>query len=174
MAPHGNGVLYVRRDTMDSLWPLQASLPGERDIHKFEEIGTHPSAARAAIADAVAFHRAIGAERKAARLRFLTLRWANALKAHPRVSVMSNLAEGQTWGLAMLRIDGIDVRDLEKFLLDKHRIVTYGMVSQGRPGPVFDFQGLRVTPSVYTTIGEIDAFIEAMEDVLRNGLTRRA
>ena len=172
MAPHGTGLLYVRRDAIDKLWPLQAALPYERDIHKFEEIGTHPSAARASIADALAFHRAIGADRKAARLRYLTLRWATALRAHPRVRLLSSLDEGQTWGLAMIAIDGIDARDLERFLFDKHRIISYGMVSQRFPGPVFDYQGLRVTPNVYTTAGEIDRFVEAIEDALRNGVPR--
>ena len=50
------------------------------DIGKFEQIGTHQQAIRAAVAEALAFHQAIGGERKAARLRYLTLRWANELK----------------------------------------------------------------------------------------------
>jgi len=33
-----------------------------------------------------------------------------------------------------------------------------------------DFQGLRVSPSVYTTYEELDRFCDAMEDVLANGL----
>ena len=170
-APHGTGFRFVRKEAIERIWPLQASL-GElpTDVRKFEEIGTYPAAARAAIADALAFHRAVGGDRKAARLRYLTLRWANALKANPRVRLLSSLDEGQTWGLAMAATDGIDSRDLEKFLFDKHRIVTYGMVSQRLPGPVFDFQGLRVTPNVYTTANEIDRFIEAMEDGLKNGV----
>ena len=42
------------------------------DIRKFDEVCTMPAAARAAIVEALAFHRAIGVERKAARLRYLT------------------------------------------------------------------------------------------------------
>jgi hypothetical protein len=34
---------------------------------------------------------AIGAERKAARLHYLTLRWANRLKQNPRVKIYSSL-----------------------------------------------------------------------------------
>ncbi len=40
----------------------------DTDIRKFEEIGTAPAATRAAIAEALTFHQAIGGERKAARL----------------------------------------------------------------------------------------------------------
>jgi selenocysteine lyase/cysteine desulfurase len=44
-APHGSGLLYVRRDKIADLWPLMAA--GEKmtgDIRKYEEIGTHPAA----------------------------------------------------------------------------------------------------------------------------------
>src|SRR6059058_1076127 len=83
LAPIGNGLLYVRKENIAKTWPLQA-VPDRQagDITKFEAIGTHPEALRAAVAEALAFHQAIGAERKAARLRYLTLRWANAVKTH--------------------------------------------------------------------------------------------
>src|SRR5207249_6376208 len=51
MAPNGTGFLYVRRDAIERVWPLQAALPQfQNDIRKFEEIGTQAAAARAAIA----------------------------------------------------------------------------------------------------------------------------
>jgi len=42
------------------------------------------------------------------------------------------------------------------------------------PGPQFPYQGVRVTPNVYTTLEEVDTFVEAMRDVLENGLPTRA
>ncbi len=169
MAPHGTGFLYVRREHIERLWPLQAALDSLRgDIRKFEEIGTQPAAARAAIADALAFHQAIGVERKAARLRYLTLRWANALRSNPRVRMLSSLEPGQTWGLATIAIDGINAASLVPLFLEKHRIVISAAVSQALPGPVFNFQGLRVTPAIYTTRGEIDRFVAAIEGILRS------
>ena len=32
-----------------------------------------------------------------------------------------------------------------------------------------DYQGLRVTPNVYTTLDEVDTFAGAIEDLLKNG-----
>ena len=52
--------------------------------------------------EALAFHQAIGADRKAARLRYLTLRWANALRGNPRVKILSSLEPGQTYHYADL------------------------------------------------------------------------
>ncbi len=172
LAPIGNGCLYVRRESIPKFWPLQAAPEQQdNDIRKFESIGTHPWGIRAALGEALAFHQAIGGERKAARLRYLTLRWANALRKYPRVRILSNLGEpAETWAVCAVNVEGIDVRDLAKFLMDKHRIVTVPLVGGAPPNQVFDYQALRVSPNVYTTLEEIDTFVEAMEDALKNGV----
>ena len=171
LAPIGNGLLYVRRENIPKTWPLQAAPDRQTDsISKFEAIGTHPQGIRAAVAEALAFHQAIGAERKASRLRYLTLRWANAIKDHPRVRMLSSLDAGQTWGVAMVSIDGIDPRELSQFMMDQYRIVVNAVSGGTPPNQVFDYSGLRVTPNVYTTLEEIDTFAEAMLAVAKNGL----
>jgi selenocysteine lyase/cysteine desulfurase len=171
LAPTGTGLLYVRRDRIAKTRPLQAApTRDDNDIRKFEAIGTHPAGIRAAIAEALAFHQAIGGERKAARLRYLTMRWANALKPFPRIKIHSSLEPGQTWGLALVGIEGVDSRALSQFMMDKYRIVINAVVAGELPGPQFPYEGLRVTPNVYTTLEEVDTFVEAMHDVLKNGL----
>jgi len=172
LAPIGNGCLYVRKEMIPRFWPLQAA-PEQQDddIRKFEAIGTHPWAIRAALGEALAYHQAIGSERKAARLRYLTQRWANALKVHPRIKILTDLSEpAQAWAVAAVDIEGIDVRDLSKFLLDKYRIIVAGLVGGAPPNQVFDYQALRVSPNIYTTLEEIDTFVTAMEDALKNGV----
>jgi len=68
LAPHGTGFLYVRKEKIPKIYPLMAAPPEmDANIRKFEEIGTHPAANHNAIAEALTFHEAIGAERKAAR-----------------------------------------------------------------------------------------------------------
>ncbi|MGA2587556.1 MAG: aminotransferase class V-fold PLP-dependent enzyme [Candidatus Aminicenantales bacterium] len=172
MAPIGNGLLYMRKEMIPKFWPLQAAPEQQdNDIRKFEAIGTHPWAIRAALGEALAFHQAIGAERKAARFRYLTLRWANALKVHPRIKILSNIGEpAEVWAVAAVNIEGIDVRSLNKFLMDKYRIVSVSLVGGAPPNQVFDYQALRISPNIYTTLEEIDTFVMAMEDALKNGV----
>ncbi len=172
LAPIGNGCLYVRKESIPKFWPLQAApARQEDDIRKFESIGTHPWAIRAALGEALAFHQAIGAENKAARMRYLTLRWTNALKQYPRVKVLSDLSEPpKTWGVAAVDIEGIDVRDLARFLMDKYRIIVVPLIGGVPPNAVFDYQAIRVSPNVYTTLEEIDTFAMAMEDAVKNGV----
>ena len=59
-------------------------------------------------------------------------------------------------------------------MMDKYRIVTVGLVGGQPPAQVYDYQGLRVTPNIYTTLEEIDTFIAAMQDALKNGLPKPA
>jgi isopenicillin-N epimerase len=171
LAPLGTGLLYVRRDRIASTWPLQAA-PERRDtdIRKFEEIGTSPAATKAAINEAIAFQQAIGIERKAARLRYLTLRWASELKKDPRIKLHSSLEPGQTWGLAVVSINGIDSNKLVPYLWDKYRIVITAVGHENAKDPSLSYRGLRVTPNIYTPLEEIDTFVEAMQTVLKSGL----
>jgi len=166
LAPHNTGFLYVRRDRIQPTWPLTAA-PARRntDIRKFEEIGTISAAPFAAINEALAFHQAVGVERKAARLRYLTMRWANRLRQHPRVKLHSSMEPGQTWGLALVNVEGIRAAAVSRFLWDKYRIISNAITRE-------DYEGIRVTPNVYTTLEEIDTFVSAMEDLLKNGIPR--
>ena len=171
LAPLGTGLLYVRKDRIASTWPLQAAPERQdTDIRKFEEIGTSPAATKAAINEAIAFQQAIGLERKAARLRYLTLRWANELKKNPRIKLHSSLEPGQTWGLAVVSIDGIDSNKLVPYLWDKYRIVITTVGHENTKDPSLTYRGLRVTPNIYTPLEEIDTFVEAMQTVLTKGL----
>jgi isopenicillin-N epimerase len=172
MAPIGNGLLYVRKDMIPKFWPLQAAPERQNnDIRKFEAIGTHPWAIRAALGEALAFHQAIGAERKAARFRYLTLRWVNALKVHPRIKILSAVGEpAEIWAVAAVAIEGVDVRALNKFLFDKYRIVSVALVGGAPPNSRFDYQALRISPNIYTTTEEIDTFVAAMEEAMKSGV----
>ncbi|RPI98273.1 MAG: aminotransferase class V-fold PLP-dependent enzyme, partial [Candidatus Aminicenantes bacterium] len=52
LAPLGNGCLYVRKEMIPRFWPLQAAPEQQdNDIRKFESIGTHPWAIRAALGE---------------------------------------------------------------------------------------------------------------------------
>jgi isopenicillin-N epimerase len=164
LAPHNTGFLYVRRDRIAPTWPLTAApARATGDIRKFEEVGTIAAAPFAAINEALAYHQAIGVERKAARLRYLTMRWAARLREHPRVQFHSTMAPGETFGLVTVGIQGVRAADINRFLWDRYRIITSPITHD-------HYQGVRVTPNIYSTVEEMDTFATAMEDLLKNGV----
>ena len=161
-APIGTGMLYVRRDRIKNVWPLMAATPEQDDnIRKFEEIGTHPAALHNAIADAIFFNRRIGIEQKAARLRYLNLRWARRIRHLPGVQFMTDLDRADAWyGILVVNIEGIPPEKLQQYLWNKHRIYVVAIKHER-------FEGIRVTPNVYTTLDEIDRFGDIMEAIAR-------
>lgn len=168
-APHGTGLLYVRRDKIKGLWPLMASAADkDDDIRKYEEIGTHPVAGTLAIAEALTFHESIGGPRKEARLRFLRDRWAKRLLAHPsgRVKLHTSLRPEFSCAIGTVLLEGIDSAKLTSWLWDKRGILTTAIKHD-------EFEGVRVTASVYTTPEEVDRFCDAMEFAIQNGLPEK-
>ena len=156
-APFGNGLLYVRKGLIETIWPLTAapeSLDG--DIRKFEQIGTAPVANRNAIGEAITFHEAIGAERKAARLRFLRERWMRQVADVPGVHLLTPDDPIQACALATMRIDGIGAAELTDRLQREDKIHV-------RPRFVpNEWEGIRVTPNVFSTTWEVDTFAAAI------------
>lgn len=164
LAPHGTGFLYVKRDKIEKLWPLMAAPESmNANIRKFEEIGTHPAANHNAIGEALTFHNGIGAERKAARLRYLRDRWMRRLEGQPGVVLHTSFDPEMSCGLANVGIAGINPGDLSAHLWNTQKIIVTPIGHEACPG-------IRVTPNVYTMLDEIDRFAEAMEDVIQHGI----
>jgi selenocysteine lyase/cysteine desulfurase len=163
-APHGTGLLYVRREMIPEVWPLMAA-PESRDdnIRKFEEIGTHPEAPYLCIGEALSFHQGLGPARKAARLVYLRDYWAEPLLQHDNIRLHTSQKPGFACGIANVEVVGLEPNDVRDFLWDRHRIITVSINHA-------EFRGLRISPSVYTTLPELDRFIDIMSDVARNGL----
>ncbi len=163
-APHGTGFLYVRRALIPDVWPLMAAPEAkDDDIRKFEEIGTHPEAPYLCIGEALTFHEGIGPARKTARLVHLRDYWANPLLEHDNVRLHTSQKEGFACGIANVEIVGLEPDDVRDYLWNEHRIITVSINHD-------EFRGLRISPSVYTTLPELDRFVDVMSGVARNGL----
>src|SRR5271165_6459583 len=164
LAPIGTGMLYVRKNKIEKIWPMMPapeSMNG--NIRKFEEIGTHPASQRNAITEALNFHESIGPERKAERFRYLRKRWSNRLRDLPGVKILNSEDPEQCCAIGFISVDGFDAPKLSSYLWEKHRIWTVAIVTPG------EYQGLRITPNVYTTLEEIDTFTDVMTTVIKRG-----
>ncbi|MFI5311446.1 MAG: aminotransferase class V-fold PLP-dependent enzyme [Gemmatimonadales bacterium] len=164
-APIGAGFLYVRREKIPKLWSLMGAGESQKaDIRKYEEIGTHPQANFNAVSAALAFSQGMGLDRKIARLRFLRDRWAKRLLAEsPRVKVYTPLGPDKGGAICMFTVEGLDPVKLGGWLTEKYRIINTPIVHP-------EFSGIRITPNVYTTLGEIDTFGDAVLTAIKRGI----
>ena len=69
----------------------------------------------------------------------------------------------QSCGIGFISVDGFDASKLAAHLWEKYRIWTTAIVTPG------EYQGLRITPNVYTTLEEIDTFTDVMARIIKQG-----
>ena len=155
-APLGSGMLYVRKEKIDDVWPLLAAgdLPDD-DIRRLNHLGTDPVHVDLGIVNAIEYQNVIGLKRKEARLKYLQQYWTSQLRAHPRVIINTPADINRHGGIGNVGIEGFDPGELADVLMRDYRIFTVGI---DRPG----VQGLRITPNLYTTLDELDALVAAI------------
>ena len=156
-APLGNGLLYVKKGNAERLWPLYGDTAYDDDnIMKLEHLGTRPCSDQNGIIPAVDFNLEIGKKEKSKRLKFLQMRWASELKDKKNIILNTPLGEGQSYGIANVGVKNLQPSKLADKLFDDHNIFTV---------PIDDergIRGVRVSPNLYSTVKDIDKFIEAM------------
>jgi selenocysteine lyase/cysteine desulfurase len=158
-APLGVGLLYVRRNRIADIAPLFGDVRADAgDIGKLGHVGTVPPAPILAVEDALAFHHAVGARNKEARLRYLTQYWLARVRELPGVRILTPRAPQRSCAIAAFAIDGMAAAQVVEQLMARHRIFT--VVREIAGG-----QGVRVTPHLYTTIGELDALAAAIAEM---------
>ncbi|MDE0754047.1 MAG: aminotransferase class V-fold PLP-dependent enzyme [Woeseiaceae bacterium] len=158
-APLGSGMLYVKKNKIDGIWPLLAERDLEpNDMRRLNHTGTHPVHVDLGILNAIEYQNTLGLARKEARLRFLQHYWTSRVRDVPRVLVNTPADTSRHAGIGNVGIEGIEPSDLAKTLMDKRAIFT---VAINRPG----VRGLRITPNVYTTTDELDVFVDAIKEL---------
>lgn len=153
--PLGAGILYVKRDRIAKLWPVYGDGSPDDNIGKLNHTGTHPVHTDLGIENAIAFHEAIGGARKEARLRYLQRYWSDKVRGLPKIVLNTPADPTRSCGIANVGVQGIKPGDLMTILLDKFKVWTVAIDGVG-------VHGVRVTPQVYTTTGELDAFVSAL------------
>lgn len=155
--PMGAGMLYVKKDKIKNLWPLMAESEKEPDdILRLNHTGTKPVHVDLGIADAIAYHNIIGAERKEARLKYLKQYWTQKVKDHPNIQLNTPHECERSCAIANVLVKGMTSSEMSKVLLEEYKIWT---VAINRP----NVHGVRITPNLYTTERELDQFVAALE-----------
>jgi len=163
-APVGTGFLYVRSERIPTTWALTPAPESMDDnIRKFEQIGTFPVAIPNAIGDALTFQDAIGPERKAARLRYLRRRWMDGVRDVPGVRFYTSDDDAQSCAIGTMSLDRIGAADLTELLQDRYGIHVRPRFVEG------EWEGIRVTPNVFSTLEEVDTFVAAIQELATEG-----
>ena len=171
MAPVGCGMLCVQTDWIERVWPHSPTWPGqERDIRKFDEVGTVSPTAWLAAGEAIQFQSALGAETKAARLRHLRAKWLDPIKDLPGVKLHTSLDPRFSCGMAAVQIRDLDGVEIDKFLYARHQVRIVDMIWPPPPEKPY-INAIRISVGLHNTEDDFVRLAEGLDDVIRKGLT---
>jgi selenocysteine lyase/cysteine desulfurase len=157
-APLGAGILYVKKENINKLWPLFGdSRFADDDIRKLNHTGIIPAATDIAINHAIDYHLKIGIERKAERLKFLKNYWTEKVKNKKNLVLNTPADSERTGAIANVSVKNIPPSQLAKTLLSKYKIWTVAIDNE-KAG----VQGVRITPHLYITTEELDKLVQAL------------
>jgi selenocysteine lyase/cysteine desulfurase len=157
--PLGAGILYVRRDRIEKLWPVYGDDAfADTDIRKLNHTGTHPVHTDLAIENAIDFHESIGIARKEARLRHLQQYWTKQVRGTPRIVLNTPSDPRRSCAIANVGIEGLKPADLARTLFERYKVWTVAIDNADAK-----VHGVRVTPHVYTSLAELDTFVRSLK-----------
>jgi len=157
--PIGAGMLYVKKEKIENIWPLLAEQTDDpTDIKNLNHTGTHPCATDLAIGNALDYYWRLGPERKEARLRYLQRYWTDQVRDLPHIDLNTPSDINRSCAIANVGIKHMTPKALAKALLEKYRIWTVGINKAG-------VRGCRITPNIYTTTKELDEFVKALKEM---------
>lgn len=158
-APLGNGVLWLAKRHIASIWPLFADADvAVDDIRKFEHYGTHPCANVHGIGTALRVHESIGGAFKEERLRYLKECWTTPLQREPGLRFNTPLHHDGSCALTNVAVDGMTGREAAAALLTRFGVFTVGVRS-----------GVRVAPNLWLTPSDLAPLIDGLRELARRG-----
>jgi selenocysteine lyase/cysteine desulfurase len=160
-APIGSGMLWVKKEKIETLWPLTCDeKPNSNNIRKFETLGTRSFPIEQGIGEAINFQNAIGTKRKEERIRYLKNYWAEKVLDIPKVKLQTSLKPAYSCAICSISINGMTPTELDKALFVDYKIHAVGISWEG-------INSVRITPHVYTKIQDLDKLVRAIGEIAR-------
>jgi len=159
VGPKEAGLMYVREESQDRLWPSDVGVGWEgaevAGAQKFENLGQRDDAAVVTMGTAAAFREAIGASNIEARIRALAGAVREGLRGRiPGIRFFTPLVERSNAGLVIFEIPGKDHDAIFQGVYETHNLGCAGMHG--------DFVGIRLSPHIYNTMDQVEVAVDAV------------
>tara|TARA_B100000242_G_scaffold149624_1_gene106732 strand:+ start:8205 stop:9458 length:1254 start_codon:yes stop_codon:yes gene_type:complete len=156
-APLGAGLLYIKEKHISKIWPLLAGhSTGFNGIKRLNHLGTNPVHVHLGINNALDYIDWVGIKRKEKRLKELQNHWMQNLKNIPNVEINTPLPFTKSFGIGNVGIKNMPPKIMAEKLLDEFKIFTVAI-------DYANVKGCRITPNIYSSIDEIEVFIDAIK-----------
>ena len=162
-APTGVGLLYVRKEALDKVWPTVVSTGWESNAKasKLDPSGQRSDAMLFALDEALNFNNRIGKSRIERRIKALSTRLKLELGKVPGVKVHTTLDPYLSAGLTAFSMNGVEAAKLVDYLRERYNLVVRTMGS--REAGTY---GVRVSTPIYVSTREVDMVVEGVRTLL--------
>jgi isopenicillin-N epimerase len=162
-APTGIGLLYVRKEAVDKVFPTVVSSGWESNAKasKLDPSGQRSDAMLYALDEALNFNNRIGKTRIERRIKVLAARLKQQLGGIPGVKVHTPVDPYLSAGLTAFSMGGTLESKLVDYLREKYNLVvrTTGSAQAGT-------YGIRVSTPIYISTKEVDMVVEGARTLL--------
>ena len=154
--PKEVGILYVRRDQIEPLYPSQVGVGWETAVkegaRKFDNLGQQDDSRVSAMFEAAQFHNTLGKSRISSRARMLADAVKEGLKKRiSNIKFITPIDHTMCWGVVVFDVPGLDSRKALDVLYGQHDIGCAAM------GP-----NIRYSPHFYNPLSEIERAVDAV------------
>jgi len=159
-APTGCGILYVKKDVQDRIWPTIASSgwDNKTSASRFETLGQRADPLFFALDEAMNFQNRIGRDRINRRIVTLAQRLKEGLKNIPGVLLHTSMDEYLSAGLTAFSVEGVEPERIVNYLREKYNIVIRTI---GRDRD--QTRGVRVSTHYYINADQVDMVLEGVQ-----------
>lgn len=164
-APTGVGLLYVKKEVQDKVWPTIASggWDSYENSRKYETVGQRADPLIIALGEAIDFQDAIGKERIERRIKTLASYLKRELSKIPGVVLHTSKDPYLSGGLTAFHVEGVEPQKMVNYIREKYNIVirTIGNKKAGT-------YGVRVSTHIYVSFKHIDMLLEGIKHLVRH------
>jgi selenocysteine lyase/cysteine desulfurase len=162
-APTGVGLLYVRKEVLDKVWPTIVSSGWEstQGAAKLDPSGQRSDAMLFALDEALNFNNRIGKSRIERRIKALSARLKQELGKTPGAKVHTPVDPYLSAGLTAFSMAGVDPGKLVDYLREKYNLVVRTVGSKEA-----ETLAVRVSTPIYISTKEVDMVVEGVRTLL--------
>ncbi len=164
-APTGTGLLYMRRESQDRVWPTVVTSGWDdpkRGASRYDRLSQRAWPLVLAAGAAMDFQTAIGTDRIEGRVRMLHARLRQKISALPGVTVWTSPHAELCCALLGFSLPNLNNQAIVDTLLARHGTYVRTIA--------YDLNAIRVSTHHYNTEEQVDRLIEGLQDILKNGV----
>ena len=167
-SPAGTGLLYVRREVQERIWPniVTENWWSFKDARKYEHVSRRPWPVVAALEDAIDFQNAIGRDRIESRIRALSSHFRSRAAEIPHVKLYTSNDPRLSGAMTSLGMDNVAPVKLREYLRQRYDVYTAER-SKGvkYPADPHGVEGIRVSLHYYNTFEQVERVLQGLREL---------